>query len=366
MEKPANFQQLSDKGLIETLKKSEPVDPEARKHVPAIMKRKLIRYPLSQLKDFDLTEKKVQDAKRIQREYKSQLQAKEALEEIAEFEKRVFGKETKVPHIEIKPPNEIQQIILRGLEPPSPTQFFDIYKPPAVNQAAIRKERLIQSELASLPFSQRTTMPTTARYEPSDSHRNASSAMSMKSTSNNGKNKRARPAVWTLLDEPLLPAHPNITFKFEQPKVRPFVGTTNKKNVYGIPAIAPGWDQLNKVKNEEFESMIKAQYKNDDRMREKIIKDRVQKGLIQSRERRERILQKERDAGQVWLSELLTAKEIRDKRKIKPEKISEEDAEALEDLNRRENQLKEIRKEKKIFNGEQSSQSNYYCNATLS
>ncbi|OHT15932.1 hypothetical protein TRFO_13596 [Tritrichomonas foetus] len=325
---------------METINKKDPILLHPDEKYPPIMKRKIISYPIPHYREHELTEEKVRDVMKSKREYQEQLQAKEALEDIAEFEKRVFGKTSKPPPITITPPSQAQLMLLREIEPPSPTKFYDIYNSPPQSCPISPRTRHIQSELASLPFSQKNS--------PSERSFSSSSSLSETKLSKTASNspKKVRPAIWTLLDEPILPSYPNIKYKPEKPKTQPFIPITVRDNSRGIPNVVPGLDELNRRKIEEYENQVRLKYTTDNQIREKQIQERVQKNLSKMRQKREQTSKLITESGQDWPQKLLSKTYMKRMKAEKPQPPSKEDIEAMEFLSRRDEEMRVEMKER--------------------
>ena len=140
---------------VTTIKKNESVSNSADQ--PQFMNKRILTFPIPQrTTSSSALANNIIHAKR---EYELQLQAREAFEDVANFEKRLYGKKLKLPPpIDIKPPTSEQLSLLRTFEPPSPTKFFDVYKNPSEDSSTSQNEQRIRSELASLPYSQKNAL----------------------------------------------------------------------------------------------------------------------------------------------------------------------------------------------------------------
>lgn len=315
---------------ILTIKRNDPVSQS--EDLPQIFKKRLISYPNSRkIPSYSALASEVNHAKR---EYEDQLQAREAFEDVADFEKRIFGKKLKQPPpINITPPNSDQLSLLRTLGPPSPTKFYDIYDNTSKSCPVSSQEQRIQLNLASLPYSQKSAVHGKKSKNSNESESNT---------------QKVRPAVWTLLDEPIIPLHSNIQYKPERAHKKPFYSMSTNSGNQGIPAITPGFNEYNKKQNQKFEETIRSQFTSENLDREKQLQQRVQLNMQKMREKHEKTSKLIVESGQDWPQRLITQEQIKkiQESQPKPKPLSRDDLEALEFLEKRDDQMWHEMKEK--------------------
>lgn len=327
-EKPIPTSQIS------TINRSDPITFEDEDQSPAILKKQILSVSIPQT-SFDKNASL--EAIRVKKEFEIQLQAKETMDEVAEFEKRVFGKTSKLPPLNLTPPTPEQLKILRSIEMPSPVKFFDVYKSPPRSCPISPHKQRIQSELASLPFSQK------------NSSRGTRSNSSIKASQTTSPHEKVRPAVWTLLDEPTMPSRGNICYKQEKYNKKPFYKLSLRDNSRGIRTVIPDLNQIHKQKIERYEKSVKTMIELDKKKQEKELRQRVQMNLTKMRDQREKTIKLMNDAGQNWTQSKLTTQQLQQIQNEKniPKEIDPDDLEALRDLDRRDQEIRNAIKVKR-------------------
>lgn len=313
------------KERIFTLKREDPVPTEDAPVYPKVLKRKIITYPKTSVRDQQVPEEIIEEVKEKNKEYQSQLEYKEVADEIAEFESRMSGKNKQPPPIPISPPTPKEFEILQRISLPSPTKYFDVYTSPPSTCPPSPKTRYIKSTLASLPFSQK------ASPRPSMEKRSKSP-------------QKVRPAVWSLLDEPTILSTANREPKGVPKRSKPFYPLYGYDDSKGIPILSKDMARQYEKKVDSYYESVRYTYTCDNQKKESELKKRVNENIETMRKKRQAKMKFINDIGQDWAQQEIARIHRSKSKRLPPVPPSKEELEALDYLTKRDNEMMDDRR----------------------
>ncbi|OHS93992.1 hypothetical protein TRFO_11484 [Tritrichomonas foetus] len=275
---------------ILTLNRNDPV-PSDNEIVNPILKKKIITYPIPKIEENAISVNEYRNLLKTEHKYNDDIQAQQTIDEIAEFERRNFGK-TKVPKpIRIEPLDSMTKQTLDQFKIPNECFTLDYVVP------RVRAKTVLSSERAI-----------------------------------------AKPSTWNTLDEPELPSR-RIS---EKPPVRhksPFLVTSIHKELkYGIPIYNKSILKINKAKMTQYETKLRYICTCDNQIREEKLKSRVNEDRNQLILKREKQMTRCAELGQMWA--LKMTGNLPRKPKIQHEiPPSQEDVEAMNFLKERDEEI---------------------------
>jgi len=289
---------------------------------PEILKRKIISYPLTFSTKKNTTD--IESIREEKKKYDTLVDAQSALDEIADFEKRVFGKERNAPKLDIKPvdPTRLEQ--LKEFDPPSIERCYDVY-----------------SRTQSCP-------PTSKNSPRMTKSRNVSKVNDSFSVINSESLRtHSKPSSWNLLDQPIVLSKGSIATTFKPPNPKPFIPTTGADHKRGIPIYSRKMEKEHEQKVQQFNNSVRYQMTLDNQIRENRIKAIVKSNMEQNKEKRTKTKQQYHSAGQGWALEKIDMKKRQTDNLEQNQHITEEDLEAYDAMKKREEELFSLYKESK-------------------
>lgn len=281
-----------------TINTQDPIPDEQNLNTNPILKKKIISYPIPKLEEVQIPEKEYKRLLQTEHRYRTQLQAQQTADEIADFERRTTGKYKPPPHVEM--------------------------------------ERIDRNQLQTLKyFEQSSSLKDEHTKSP---NKRAKSVV-------NGIRVINRPSGWNTIDEPLEPSR--VSTEALKPKHihdRAFhVPTGVKKEDKGIPIFFKDIQKVSKKKMNEYENSLRYLYTCDNQIKEQNLRNRVDEdrmNLITKHEERQMMCAQ---LGQQWA--LRANGNWRKKQnKKEEEKIDSEDLEALNFLKQRDDELADQRR----------------------
>lgn len=318
-----------------TLRRDSPVPYESGSPDPKIMKRQILSMP--KIRSVGSSSPEVLEIKHRMREYKRKVAEQAEIDEIAEFENRVFGKTKRPEPIELTPPTRDEIELVESVSPASPIHFYNMYRRHESCPVSPRAEQ-IKSALASLPFSQRTSpSPVRAR------------AQSSLTNDIPPPPRVVKPAVWTILDEPTMltgdvrdPMPPK---KIRSPWYRKgFMGD----NSQGIPLQVDDLRDEHDRKLARFAATVKQQQTQDIKTRDEMLREKAQERLTATRRKREEVAQLCSATGQDWVSRKIAEMNLKRMSQVKEKPIPADEIEAMARLAKRDEQLRAEAAAKKL------------------
>lgn len=284
---------------VMTINRKDPL-PSGANATPSnpILKRRLLCYPVPRNDDQHLPIAEYRNLLQTHHRYRDQLQAQQMIDEIAEFERKNFGKTKRASPIELNPPDSMQRQTMTefGLSPGQ-----------SPRSASLRVRT--------------ATVAANQRYV-------------------------AKPAMWTVLDDPLIPARPPTKPPTVNTTAMPFQRSQKLSNWYGIPVVKEEIQRVNRKRMNLYNNSLRYLETCENQVREERIRTLVESERAERVARRERTTVTCADLGQQWALKAigkLPQRDSEDDRNV----ISPEDQEALNALRRRDEDIMDRHREAK-------------------
>ena len=312
-----------------TLRRDAPIPYETGSPDPKIMKRQILSMP--KIRSVRDSSPEILAIKHRLREYKRKVEEQAQVDEIADFENRVFGKTKRPKPLELTPPSREEVELLESVSPASPIEFYNMYKRHESCPVSPRAEQ-IKSALATLPFSQRTSpSPVRARAQ-----------SSLTNEVPPPPRPPVHPAVWTILDEPTMltgdvrdPMPPR---KTTSPWYRKgFMGDNSK----GIPLVADDLREDHERKIARYMATVTQQRTRDMQTRDEKLREKATERMTATRKKREEVAQMCTATGQDWVARKIAEMNLKKMNQVKEKPISADELDAMARLTKRDEQMRQ-------------------------
>lgn len=279
-----------------TMNTQDPIPDGKNMNFNPILKKKIISYPISKLEEVQIPEKEYRRLLKTEHKYRTQLQAQQTADEIADFERRTTGKYKTPPRIEFEHVDRNQLRILKYYEKTESLDEID----------------LIQNKRARSVI--------------------------------NGVRVINRPSGWNVIDAPLAPSKVSTqNYKPKEIHSKAFHVPTGVNGGKGIPIYNKDIQKISRKKMFEYEKSLRYLYTCDNQIKEQNLRSRVaedRRNLLNKHEERQI---KCAQLGQHWA--LRATGQWKEKiQKKEEEKIYPEDLEALDYLRQRDDELTDQRR----------------------